>query len=63
MRSFTPHSLVVICQRRQSINRMSDATENNKRLPEKWSKYLAEERETGMDYQTGDVCSEKWRCH
>jgi len=34
---------------------MSNATEDKKRLPEKWSEYLAGQGETGMDYQTGDV--------
>ncbi|HEC15039.1 MAG TPA: hypothetical protein ENI99_00470 [Sedimenticola sp.] len=34
---------------------MSDSTTDNKRLPEKLSRFLAEQPETGMDYQTGDV--------
>ncbi len=34
---------------------MSNANENRKQLSEKWSEYLADQKETGMDYQTGDV--------
>jgi len=34
---------------------MTDTNNKEKRLPEKWSVYLSEQPETGMDYQVGDV--------
>ncbi len=34
---------------------MSNSNNINKRLPEKWSEFLSNQPETGMDYQIGDV--------
>ncbi len=34
---------------------MSNTSDIDKILPEKWSEFLSDQPETGMDYQIGDV--------